>query len=181
MGLIWIDKMDAKYRLFKPDNVVVDLVSNIVTVKSLDLIQLGLCSRELVAGKLHYDYDKSLLFLIVQVALDRTRPSGKVIGIDLIPAEPPRGVATFQGDFLSPAVQKMVKDFISHTIQPYSRRHRSSAVGEVSQPSSIKVGPDAPAAAKNTVEAQVVDVCLAIYGPGSPFTQRLNSITDCIK
>ncbi|KAL7815471.1 FtsJ-like methyltransferase domain-containing protein [Trichoderma aethiopicum] len=55
-----------------------------------------------------------------QVAVDRTRPYGRVIGIDLIPAHPPQGVATFQGDFLSPTVQKLVKDFIaqSHSERP---------------------------------------------------------------
>ncbi|KPM44609.1 hypothetical protein AK830_g1942 [Neonectria ditissima] len=46
------------------------------------------------------------------VALERTRPHGRVIGIDLIPAQPPRGVTTFQGDFLSPSVQALVKAFI---------------------------------------------------------------------
>lgn len=45
--------------------------------------------------------------------MERTRPHGRVIGIDLIPAQPPRGVATFQGDFLSPTVQSMVKTFIA--------------------------------------------------------------------
>ncbi|OAQ65821.1 ribosomal RNA methyltransferase MRM2 [Pochonia chlamydosporia 170] len=50
-----------------------------------------------------------------QVAQERTRPNGRVIGIDLIPAQPPRGVATFQGDFLSPAVQKLVREFIART------------------------------------------------------------------
>ncbi|KAH7149736.1 FtsJ-like methyltransferase-domain-containing protein [Dactylonectria estremocensis] len=55
-----------------------------------------------------------------QVAIERTRPHGRVIGIDLIPAQPPRGVTTFQGDFLSPGVQAMVKAFIldSHQRQP---------------------------------------------------------------
>ncbi|KAF4977737.1 hypothetical protein FZEAL_5785 [Fusarium zealandicum] len=52
-----------------------------------------------------------------QVALERTRPHGRVIGIDLIPAQPPRGVASFQGDFLSPGVQAMVKNFIIETHQ----------------------------------------------------------------
>ncbi|KAL9947838.1 hypothetical protein ACHAO5_002423 [Verticillium nonalfalfae] len=47
-----------------------------------------------------------------QVAVERTKPSGSVLGIDLIPAQPPRGVSTIQGDFLSPAVQGMVKDFL---------------------------------------------------------------------
>ena len=55
-----------------------------------------------------------------QVALERTKPHGRIIGIDLLPAQPPRGVATFQGDFLSPMVQKLVKDFIidSHKQRP---------------------------------------------------------------
>ncbi|KAG7414724.1 rRNA methyltransferase 2 [Fusarium oxysporum f. sp. rapae] len=58
-----------------------------------------------------------------QVAVERTRPNGRVIGIDLIPAQPPRGVATFQGDFLSPVVQEMVKNFILES-------HQSPPVGQ---------------------------------------------------
>ncbi|KKP01187.1 ribosomal RNA large subunit methyltransferase J [Trichoderma harzianum] len=58
------------------------------------------------------------------VAVDRTRPHGRVIGIDLIPAQPPQGVAAFQGDFLSPIVQKLVKEFIaqSHSDRPPKAR-----------------------------------------------------------
>ncbi|KZZ94324.1 FtsJ-like methyltransferase [Moelleriella libera RCEF 2490] len=55
-------------------------------------------------------------FKLLEVALDRTRPHGKIIGIDLIPAQPPRGVATFQGDFLSPTVQKLVREYIARTV-----------------------------------------------------------------
>ncbi|KAM4065939.1 ftsJ-like methyltransferase [Hirsutella rhossiliensis] len=73
-------EMDAKYRLFKPNQTVVDL------------------------GYAPGSWS--------QVAVERTRPHGHVVGIDLIPAQPPRGVATFQGDFLSPMVQRLVKDFI---------------------------------------------------------------------
>ncbi|KAL7807248.1 FtsJ-like methyltransferase domain-containing protein [Trichoderma gracile] len=62
-----------------------------------------------------------------QVAVDRTRPYGRVIGIDLIPAHPPQGVATFQGDFLSPSVQKLVKDFIA---QSHSDRPRQASKEE---------------------------------------------------
>jgi 21S rRNA (uridine2791-2'-O)-methyltransferase len=47
-----------------------------------------------------------------QVALDRTSPDGRVVGIDIIPAQPPRGVSTIQGNFLSPGVQGMVKQFL---------------------------------------------------------------------
>ena len=44
--------------------------------------------------------------------MDRTKPNGRVVGIDLIPAQPPRGVSTIQGDFLSPVVQNMVKQYL---------------------------------------------------------------------
>ncbi|PHH86670.1 hypothetical protein CDD83_9898 [Cordyceps sp. RAO-2017] len=73
-------EMDAKYRLFRPNQLVVDL------------------------GYAPGSWS--------QVAVDRTRPHGQVVGIDLIPAQPPRGVASFQGDFLSPAVRRLVTDFV---------------------------------------------------------------------
>ncbi len=44
--------------------------------------------------------------------MDRTRPNGRVIGIDVIPAQPPRGVSTIQGNFLSQTVQDEVKRFL---------------------------------------------------------------------
>jgi 21S rRNA (uridine2791-2'-O)-methyltransferase len=47
-----------------------------------------------------------------QVAADRTGSTGRVIGIDIIPAQPPKGVSTIQGNFLSPAVQEEVKRFV---------------------------------------------------------------------
>lgn len=47
-----------------------------------------------------------------QVAVDRTFPNGRVLGIDIIPAQPPKGVSTIQGNFLSPAIQEEVKRFL---------------------------------------------------------------------
>ncbi|KAF2134534.1 FtsJ-domain-containing protein [Dothidotthia symphoricarpi CBS 119687] len=47
-----------------------------------------------------------------QVAVNRTSPEGRVIGIDMIPAQPPRGVSTIQGDFLSPAIQGEVRAYV---------------------------------------------------------------------
>jgi 21S rRNA (uridine2791-2'-O)-methyltransferase len=35
-----------------------------------------------------------------------------VVGIDVIPALPPRGVSALQGDFLSESVQELVRDFV---------------------------------------------------------------------
>ncbi|ESZ97530.1 cell division cycle protein [Sclerotinia borealis F-4128] len=47
-----------------------------------------------------------------QVAVERTKPGGRIIGIDIIPAQPPKGVSTIQGNFLSPSVQDSVKQFL---------------------------------------------------------------------
>ena len=51
--------------------------------------------------------------------MERSKPRNVVIGIDLIPAQPPRGVATFQGDILSPKVQELLKDYI---VQAHRRK-----------------------------------------------------------
>jgi 21S rRNA (uridine2791-2'-O)-methyltransferase len=44
--------------------------------------------------------------------VNRTSPNGRVIGIDLIPAQPPRGVSTIQGNFLSPVIQDEVRAYV---------------------------------------------------------------------
>jgi 21S rRNA (uridine2791-2'-O)-methyltransferase len=44
--------------------------------------------------------------------VNRTSPNGRVIGIDLIPAQPPPGVSTIQGDFLSPVIQDEVRAYV---------------------------------------------------------------------
>lgn len=56
-----------------------------------------------------------------QVAIERTKPDGIVVGIDLIPAQPPKGVTSIQGDFLSPQVQQLVKHVVREQI---TRRDR---------------------------------------------------------
>lgn len=52
-----------------------------------------------------------------QVAVARVRPegraSGRVVGVDVIPAQPPRGVSTIQGNFLDPEVRQRVVDFVT--------------------------------------------------------------------
>jgi 21S rRNA (uridine2791-2'-O)-methyltransferase len=47
-----------------------------------------------------------------QVAKNRVGESGRVVGIDVIPAQPPRGVSALQGDFLSEGVQGLVREFV---------------------------------------------------------------------
>ena len=68
------------------------------------------------------------------MAVDRTAPNGRVIGIDVIPAQPPKGVSTIQGNFLSQAVQEEVKKFVRETDRGRLRFQQSlsSAVDEES-------------------------------------------------
>ncbi|OQO11508.1 hypothetical protein B0A48_03235 [Cryoendolithus antarcticus] len=47
-----------------------------------------------------------------QVARSKVGKGGKVVGIDIIPVQPPRGVSALQGDFLSEAVQARVRAFV---------------------------------------------------------------------
>ncbi|PGG95686.1 21S rRNA (-2'-O)-methyltransferase [Blastomyces parvus] len=47
-----------------------------------------------------------------QVAVDLTQPNGRVVGVDIIPAQPPKGVSTIQGNFLSPQIQAYVQEFL---------------------------------------------------------------------
>ncbi|KAI0108382.1 23S ribosomal RNA methyltransferase [Daldinia grandis] len=61
-----------------------------------------------------------------QVALEHTKPRGRVIGIDIIPAPPPKGVSTIQGDFLSPGIQQLVKDYLVE----YAHQGNSSELSE---------------------------------------------------
>ena len=54
-----------------------------------------------------------------------TKPSGRVLGVDLLPAQPPKGVSTFQGDFTSPDIQS---DIISFLRDPDRGRPRRAQV-----------------------------------------------------
>lgn len=52
-----------------------------------------------------------------QVAVDQTAPRGVVVGIDLIPAQPPRGVTSIQGDFLSGRVRGLVREVVGEQVR----------------------------------------------------------------
>lgn len=47
-----------------------------------------------------------------QVAISKTQPGGRVVGIDVIPAQPPKGVSTIQGNFLSAEIREEVRNFV---------------------------------------------------------------------
>lgn len=45
-----------------------------------------------------------------------------MLGIDIIPAQPPKGVSTIQGNFLSPSVQEEVKRFLRESDRGRARK-----------------------------------------------------------
>ncbi|KAJ3571972.1 hypothetical protein NPX13_g5201 [Xylaria arbuscula] len=95
-------EMDAKYRLFRKGQTVVDL------------------------GYAPGSWS--------QVAVERTKPHGRVVGIDLIPAQPPKGVSTIQGNFLSPVVQNMVKDYLAEFVPRRVTTGRDAEISEDDEP-----------------------------------------------
>lgn len=60
-----------------------------------------------------------------QVAVNRCAPNGRVVGVDIIPAQPPAGVSTIQGDFLSPAIQEEVRAFVADPNRGRPKKRRS--------------------------------------------------------
>ena len=162
--------MDAKYRLFKGGQTVVDLVSVFgIAYTETELMNIGIRAGELVTGTPSSTPVHSITHSS-QVAVERTRPHGRTIGIDLIPAQPPRGVATFQGDFLSPSVQEMVKNYISESSkrQPPPVQEEDDDEGEeIDRPSYIDrerhdASPETGKQGGKSVDAakgRLVDVC----------------------
>jgi 21S rRNA (uridine2791-2'-O)-methyltransferase len=121
--------MDAKYKLFKRGAVVVDLVS--ANDSKAPHLKLMGARKGYAPGSWS------------QVAKDRTGPKGLVVGIDLIPAQPPRGVSTIQGNFLSPSVRDLVKTFVAEGAarKQMQQQSRDAAIQET----------EAAAAANKTV------------------------------
>ncbi|KAK4140547.1 uncharacterized protein C8A04DRAFT_39781 [Dichotomopilus funicola] len=69
-----------------------------------------------------------------QVAFDRTKPNGTVIGIDILPAQPPKGVTSIQGNFLDPRVQQLVKQVLlegeqKRALERAERKRRAKEAG----------------------------------------------------
>lgn len=49
----------------------------------------------------------------MQVAVEKITPGGRILGVDIIPAQPPRGGSTIQGNFTCPGVQASIRQFLS--------------------------------------------------------------------
>lgn len=59
-----------------------------------------------------------------QVAIEKTHPKGFVVGVDILPCRPPRGMSSIQGNFLSVAVQQELKAILEHNLRrPLLKKH----------------------------------------------------------
>ena len=82
--------------------------------------------------------------------MDRTSPNGRVIGIDIIPAQPPKGVSTIQGNFLSAAVQDEVKGFLRDT--------STGNLNRLSEPSSDSRSKESSSGEVNTITMDYMEM-----------------------
>lgn len=90
------------------------------------LTDIGICPRLVVTGRSLGLYHNRIRYTDDEpVAVDRTLPNGRVLGIDIIPAQPPKGVSTIQGNFLSPTVQAEVKKFLRESDRGRIRKKAS--------------------------------------------------------
>ena len=121
-----------------------------------------------------------------------TKPSGRVLGVDIIPAQPPRGVSTIQGNFLSPAVQDSIKAFLQdpdrgRTLKPqvYSRSEEtesdvavdaSLAKGYIERGRQVEIADEEDEAhAARTVDVVLSDMCEPWEQTDGFFTRTLSN------
>ncbi|KAJ5102864.1 hypothetical protein N7532_003393 [Penicillium argentinense] len=96
-----------------------------------------------------------------QVAVSRTQPSGRVLGVDIIPAQPPKGVSTIQGNFLAPEIQAYIQEFLRDP-----NRGRLRSPGAIDGPGMSAVETELPGKASDadphtTASERTVDVVLS--------------------
>lgn len=102
-----------------------------------------------------------------QVAIDMVRPGlGRVVGVDIIPVAPPRGVNGLQGNFLSPETQNRVRELLKD--ESAGRVRRSIIGDEVAQDQAGYIDRERAATSESEsevddkeYEGRVVDVVLS--------------------
>ena len=93
--------------------------------------------------------------------MSRTQPNGRVLGVDIIPAQPPKGVSTIQGNFLAPEIQEYIQEFLRN---PNRGRPRQPGAIDDASSSLLEPASEADADAERTEdgkEERTVDVVLS--------------------
>ncbi|EXJ53945.1 ribosomal RNA large subunit methyltransferase J [Cladophialophora yegresii CBS 114405] len=96
-----------------------------------------------------------------QVATDLTKPRGRVLGVDLLPVQPPKGVSTIQGDFLSPDIQAEIKAFL-----------RDPDRGRLRRPSALLDTSIATSSASNPPGGAAIDQAAALEEEATGYLER---------
>lgn len=85
-----------------------------------------------------------------------------MLGVDIIPAQPPKGVSTIQGNFLAPEIQEYIQDFLRN---PNRGRPRQPGAIDDASPSLLEPASNAdPGAAQSDddkTREMTVDVVLS--------------------
>ncbi|KAK3384164.1 FtsJ-like methyltransferase-domain-containing protein [Lasiosphaeria ovina] len=122
-------EMDEKYRLFKPPPLPPQKHEDGAAITSHPgqvVVDLGFAPGSWS-----------------QVALERTKPNGRILGIDLLPAQPPRGVSTIQGNFLQPSVQALVKQFLIDSERRWQAQQAAQKEADDDDAAAAGANPDA--------------------------------------
>lgn len=118
---------------------------------------LGLCAWIMVTGSLYASGCQWVLKTTIdqfkQVAANRTQPHGRILGVDLIPAQPPKGVSTIQGNFFAPEIQTYIRDFLR---DPNRGRPRQPGLGEAS-PSTLESNTDGSTVESNDGQEKILE------------------------
>ncbi|CUS11893.1 unnamed protein product [Tuber aestivum] len=77
-----------------------------------------------------------------QVAVDKVSPGGRVIGVDILPSQPPPGVSTFQGSMKSVGVRELLKKFLMDPERGKMREKRYLRKGDVDEQELVEIERD---------------------------------------
>jgi 21S rRNA (uridine2791-2'-O)-methyltransferase len=65
-----------------------------------------------------------------QVAVSKTQPNGRVLGLDILPCAAPPGASAMQGNFLSKATQDRIKSYLSDPSRGRAVTDHDAMIGE---------------------------------------------------
>jgi 21S rRNA (uridine2791-2'-O)-methyltransferase len=97
------------------------------------------------------------------VAANRTQPHGRVLGVDIIPAQPPKGVSTIQGNFLAPEIQTYIRDFLRSPDRGRPRQPglQGDSSASLLEPTLDSEHPDEKTRGSDKILERTVDVVLS--------------------
>lgn len=96
-----------------------------------------------------------------QVAVEKTHPQGRVIGVDILPCRPPKGASSIQGNFLSKSVQDELKKMLStpDAGRPKQKQEMQNESYIESEMEHLAESPSLPQKTEPSVDIVLSDMC----------------------